>query len=105
MTQPANMLSELVTTSSMLLSVEPMYTLRVCVGRSPNMLARIYLWVERLDTEKTAFWRPNGTGVSLASTTILKACCPAITLCKDLMYSVCCRNDLIWLASTCLHRT
>ena len=47
--------------------------MRVWVGKRPRTLARMYLWKVRLETEKTAFWRPKGTGVSLARTTILKA--------------------------------
>ena len=54
----------------------PKYTFRIWQGRRPMHVACRYLVVDsELLMAKKAFWTPKGTGVSLDSTTSLKACC------------------------------
>ena len=63
-------------------------------------LATMYLGMASEDAEKTAFWRPKGTGVSLARTTILNAWGPEMTVWRDRMNSVFVRQDWMCRART-----
>ena len=62
------------------LSVVPKKVFRAWVGSKPTIVAKVYLNIEMLARAKTAFWKPNGRGVSRVKAMIFIQFLPSIVL-------------------------